>query len=84
MIILDTSVVSEAMKPIPDDAVRSWLDEQAVETLFLTSVTVAELMFGIGALPAGKRREKLSAALDGLMTPIPAASKALVSRVATS
>lgn len=67
MIILDTNVVPEAMKPIPDDAVRSWLDEQAVETLFLTSVTVAELMFGIGALPAGKRREKLSAALDGLM-----------------
>ncbi|MGO7049711.1 type II toxin-antitoxin system VapC family toxin [Rhizobium johnstonii] len=67
MIILDTNVVSEAMKPTPDQAVKFWLDEQAAETLFLSSVTIAELMFGIGALPAGKRRERLSDALDGLM-----------------
>ncbi|WHO75640.1 type II toxin-antitoxin system VapC family toxin [Rhizobium sp. BT03] len=66
MIILDTNVVSEAMKPAPDDAVKFWLDEQAAETLFLSSVTIAELMFGIGALPAGKRKERLSDALDGL------------------
>ncbi|MBY5326456.1 type II toxin-antitoxin system VapC family toxin [Rhizobium leguminosarum] len=67
MIILDTNVVSEAMKPAPDEAVKFWLDEQAAETLFLSSVTIAELMFGIGALPAGKRKERLSDALDGLM-----------------
>ena len=52
MILLDTNVVSEAMKPAPDDTVRAWLDEQAAETLYLSSVTIAELMFGIGALPA--------------------------------
>ena len=67
MILLDTNVVSEAMKPAPDDAVRAWLDEQAAETLFLSSVTVAELMFGIGALPKGKRKDKLADALDGVM-----------------
>ncbi|MBB4292407.1 hypothetical protein GGE16_004486 [Rhizobium leguminosarum] len=67
MIILDTNVVSEAMKPAPDEAVKFWLDEQAAETLFLSSVTIAELMFGIGALPPGKRKERLSEALDGLM-----------------
>ncbi|MBW8790203.1 type II toxin-antitoxin system VapC family toxin [Rhizobium sp. LARHSG275] len=67
MIILDTNVVSEAMKPAPDETVKFWLDEQAAETLFLSSVTIAELMFGIGALPAGKRKERLSDALDGLM-----------------
>ncbi|AHF87367.1 type II toxin-antitoxin system VapC family toxin [Rhizobium sp. 25PS6] len=67
MIIVDTNVVSEAMKPAPDEAVKFWLDEQAAETLFLSSVTIAELMFGIGALPAGKRKERLSDALDGLM-----------------
>ena len=49
MILIDTNVVSEAMKPVPDDAVRGWLDEQAAETLYLSSVTIAELMFGIGA-----------------------------------
>ncbi len=67
MILLDTNVVSEAMKPAPDDAVRAWLDEQAAETLFLSSVTIAELMFGIGALPKGKRKNKLADALDGVM-----------------
>lgn len=67
MILLDTNVVSEAMKPEPDLAVRRWLDEQSAETVFLSSVTVAELMFGIGALPKGKRKDKLTSALDGLM-----------------
>jgi len=67
MILLDTNVVSEAMKPEPHPSVRDWLDAQAAETLFLSSVTVAELSFGIGALPAGKRKEKLGALLDGVL-----------------
>lgn len=67
MILLDTNVVSEAMKPEPDDAVRAWLDDQAAETLYLSSVTVAELMFGIGALPGGKRKDRLAEALEGVM-----------------
>ena len=67
MILLDTNVVSEAMKPAPDDTVRVWLDEQAAETLFLSSVTIAELMFGIGTLPDGKRKDRLTEALDGVM-----------------
>jgi predicted nucleic acid-binding protein len=67
MILLGANVVSEAMKPEPDSAVRQWLDEQAVETLYLSSVTIAELMFGIGALPDGKRKDKLADALDGVM-----------------
>jgi toxin FitB len=67
MILLDTNVASEAMKPEPDPAVRGWLDEQAAETLFLSSVTIAELMFGIGSLPKGKRKDRLTAALDGVL-----------------
>ncbi|HQS49248.1 MAG: VapC toxin family PIN domain ribonuclease [Rhizobiales bacterium 24-66-13] len=67
MILLDTNVISEAMKPAPDDTVRAWLDEQAAETLYLSSVTIAELLFGIGALPAGKRKDRLTEALDGVM-----------------
>jgi predicted nucleic acid-binding protein len=67
MILLDTNVISEAMKPEPAPEVRTWLDAQGAETLYLSSVTIAELMFGIGALPNGRRREKLTAALDGVM-----------------
>jgi toxin FitB len=67
MIILDTNVVSEAMKPKPDEAVRAWLNEQAAETLFLSSVTLAELLFGLAALPAGKRKNALTGALAGLL-----------------
>ena len=67
MIVLDTNVISEAMKPEPHPAVRAWLNEQAAETLYLSSVTVAELLFGIGALPPGKRRDMLAQALDGLL-----------------
>lgn len=67
MILLDTNVVSEAMKPAPDDTVRAWLDEQAAETLYLSSVTIAELLFGIGALPDGRRKDRLNEALNGVM-----------------
>lgn len=67
MILLDTNVVSEAMKPAPNEAVRAWLNDQVAETLYLSSVTLAELLFGIGALPAGRRKEVLGNALDGLL-----------------
>lgn len=67
MIILDTNVVSEAMKPEPNPAVRAWLNDQVAETLYLSSVTLAELLFGIRALPVGKRKDMLAHALDGLL-----------------
>lgn len=67
MIVLDTNVVSEAMKPEPHPAVRAWLNDQAAETLYLSSVSLAELLFGIAALPAGERKDMLAQALDGLM-----------------
>jgi predicted nucleic acid-binding protein len=67
MILLDTNVVSEAMKPEPNSSVRDWLDGQAAETLFISSVTIAELAFGIDAMPKGKRRDALAATLDGVL-----------------
>lgn len=67
MIVLDTNVISEAMKPQPHPAVRAWLNDQAAETLYLSSVTLAELLFGIAALPAGKRKDMLAPAIDGLL-----------------
>ncbi|MFQ6162369.1 type II toxin-antitoxin system VapC family toxin [Sinorhizobium meliloti] len=67
MIVLDTNVVSEAMKPAADPAVRSWLNEQVAETLYLASVTLVELLFGIGALPDGRRKKALTEMLDGVL-----------------
>lgn len=67
MILLDTNVVSEAIKRDPAPQVRAWLDAQAAETLYLSSVNVAELLFGVGALPDGERKRKLAAALDDIL-----------------
>jgi predicted nucleic acid-binding protein len=67
MIVLDTNVISEAMKAAPHPAVQTWLNNQAAETLYLSSVTLAELLFGIHSLPAGKRRALLTRALDALL-----------------
>ena len=67
MIVLDTHVVSEAMKPEPHPTVQAWLNDQAAETLYLSSVTLAERLFGIAALPVGKRKDMLAQTLDGLM-----------------
>jgi predicted nucleic acid-binding protein len=67
VIILDTNVVSEAMRPEPNPAVRDWLDEQSAETLYLSSVTLAELLFGIASLPSGQRKIALARTLDGLL-----------------
>ena len=67
MIVLDTNVVSEAIKPEPNPSVLAWLDAQAAETLFISSITVAELLFGIGALPDGRRKDLLATRIDGLL-----------------
>ena len=67
MIVLDANVFSEAMKPAPNPAVRAWLNEQVAETLYLTSVTLAEMLFGIAALPSGRRTNSLTRTLDGLL-----------------
>ncbi|MCK6432728.1 MAG: type II toxin-antitoxin system VapC family toxin [Aquabacterium sp.] len=67
MIVLDTNVVSETLKPQPDAAVLAWLDSQLAETLHISSVTVAELLFGVAVLAAGKRRNRLTAAVEGLI-----------------
>jgi toxin FitB len=59
VIILDTNVVSEPLRPAPDARVLAWLDRQSSETLFLTSIGLAELAAGVAVLPAGKRRMQL-------------------------
>jgi len=67
VILLDTNVLSEAMKPEPHVGLRDWLDAQAAETLFVSSVTVAEISFGIAALPEGRRGSALAAAFDSAL-----------------
>jgi predicted nucleic acid-binding protein len=64
MILLDTNVVSETMKPAPSQSVQRWLDEQVAETLYLSSVTIAEATFGIRTMPDGRRKQGLAEALD--------------------
>ena len=70
MIIVDTNVVSEPLKPEPSNVVLDWLDQQSPETLFLTTVCLAELLAGVEALPAGRRRTKLHRALTDQMLPL--------------
>lgn len=59
MIILDTSVVSEPLRAAPHPGVVAWLDDQAVETLYLTTISLAEVRSGLAALSAGRRRRTL-------------------------
>jgi toxin FitB len=70
MILIDTNVVSEPWKPVPDARVLDWLDAQAIETLFLSAITVAELRFGIAAMPEGKRRTVLHDRLEDEVLPL--------------
>jgi hypothetical protein len=56
MIVIDTNVISELWKSAPNISVIAWLDAQAVETLYLSAITVAELRYGLASMPAGKRR----------------------------
>ena len=65
MIILDTNVLSETQRPNPDPKVLAWLDAQAPTSLYLTAITVGELMFGVHSLAPGTRRTRL---LETLVT----------------
>lgn len=64
MIVLDTNVISEPLKPAGDPAVLTWLDQQNFETLFLTTISLAELRYGVATLPEGRRKDGLGAALE--------------------
>jgi len=70
MIILDTNVVSEPLKPQPNPAVLHWLDAQAAPSLFLTTITLAELFAGVEAMPAGRRKDELHQALLERILPL--------------
>lgn len=62
MIILDTNILSEALRPVPEARVLDWLARNPASLLFLTSVTQAEILYGIAILNSGRRRDELAAA----------------------
>ncbi|MEO7268241.1 MAG: type II toxin-antitoxin system VapC family toxin [Knoellia sp.] len=64
MIVLDTNVVCEAMKPVPDPRVMSWLSSVPMSSVRLTVVTVAELLKGVFQLPEGRRRDSVQEHVD--------------------
>ncbi|MGD0546239.1 MAG: type II toxin-antitoxin system VapC family toxin [Terracidiphilus sp.] len=68
MIVLDTNVISEPLKPRADPAVIRWLDSQTPETLYLTATALSELLIGIALLPAGKRKRGMELAMQSLLT----------------
>lgn len=59
MTVLDTNVVSEVMRPAPSAVVMAWLGAQALESLAVTAITVAEIQYGLARLPKGRRRTEL-------------------------
>jgi predicted nucleic acid-binding protein len=59
MIVLDTNVLSELLRPEPEPRVMSWLDEQPRASVFTSAVTQGEILYGIRLLPDGQRRRKL-------------------------
>lgn len=70
MILLDTNVVSEPLKPDADPAVAVWIDAQVVETLYLSTISVTELLYRIAVLPDGKRKTSLRTSLDERILPL--------------
>ena len=66
MIVLDTNVVSELIRPEPDRLVLRWLEQQPHPELNTTAVSVAEIHYAICRLPAGRRRDQLTVAAEDI------------------
>ena len=67
MIILDTNVVAEMMKATPTPPVVAWLNDRDASALFLTTITLGEIAYGLRALPLGKRRRQLEEGFEWLV-----------------
>ncbi|MFC3481025.1 type II toxin-antitoxin system VapC family toxin [Kocuria carniphila] len=67
MILLDTNVISELMRPLPAPNVLAWLDSQIAPSLFLSAVSAGELLAGVAALPTGRRRDTLAQAVTQIL-----------------
>jgi toxin FitB len=64
LIVLDTNVLSEMMRPAPDATVAAWISARPASSLFTTTVTQAEILYGLALLPSTRRRKRLEAAVS--------------------
>jgi predicted nucleic acid-binding protein len=67
VIVLDTNVISELMRPTPTRVVVDWVDQQPAGDLYLTSVTIADLLYGVARLAEGRRRAVLAEQVDAMI-----------------
>lgn len=67
MILLDTNVLSELMRPVPSAAVESWMSGQPVAGIFISAITEAELRYGLALLPDGQRQRRLVAQAEAML-----------------
>jgi predicted nucleic acid-binding protein len=67
MIVLDTNVISELMRPEPSPTVAAWIANQPNSSLYTTSINEAELHYGIEKMPDGRRRNAFAAAVEALL-----------------
>ena len=70
MILLDTNVVSEPLKLNAEPTVVKWIDAQIIETLYLSTISVTELRYGIWVLPDGKKKQRLRRSFDERILPL--------------
>ena len=68
MIVLDTNVVSELMRLEPAAGVLDWVDRQPSAEVYLTAITVAELLYGVARLPDGQRKVDLAGRIEALLS----------------
>jgi predicted nucleic acid-binding protein len=67
MILLDTNILSELMRPAPEKGVEQWLADQPDASVFISAITEAELRYGVALLPAGKRRSALATVIEDML-----------------
>lgn len=67
MIVLDTNVISEPLKPLSNTTVVAWLNRQPRESLYLCAPVLMELLLGVAVLPAGKRKKGMAAAIESML-----------------
>ena len=68
MIVLDTNVISELARQVPDPRALSWLDSLEVADVATTAMTAAELRYGVARLPDGHRKRELTVVIRGILT----------------
>ena len=67
MILLDTNILSELMRPAPEASVEQWLADQPAASVFISAITEAELRYGLALMPPGKRRSALAAEIENML-----------------